>query len=160
MRVDQRLSLRALTILLAVSIPGILPAEAQEPEPQSQLKLSSALTQPVLVELRSVERHSRVERRPSALIPMYGSLVVLQGLDIHSTRRGMSSGKTRESNPLMGSVVENGAAFIAVKAASTAGTIWASEKLWKRHPKKAVLFTVLVNATMAAVVAHNYRVAK
>jgi hypothetical protein len=91
---------------------------------------------------------------------MYGSLVALQALDIHSTRRGMSSGKTREANPVMGSIVENDAAFFAVKAAATAGAIWAAEKMWKKHPKRAVVFAVLLNATMAAVVTHNYRLAK
>ena len=90
-------------------------------------------------------------------MPLYGSLVALQGLDIHSTRRGMSSGKTREANPVMGPVVGNGAAFVAVKAAATAGAIWAAEKLWKKHPKRAVIFAILLNAAMTAVVTHNYR---
>jgi hypothetical protein len=36
--------------------------------------------------------------------------------------------------------------------------IWASEKMWKKNRKAAVIFTALVNAGMAAVVANNYRV--
>ena len=107
-----------------------------------------------------VRPQRETRERPAALLPMYGTLVALQGLDIHSTRRGMSSGKTREANPLMGPVVRNGAAFFAVKAGATAGAIWCAEKLWKKHPKRAVAFTFLLNATMAAVVTHNYRAAK
>jgi len=149
-------SLHVPSICLAVLLSAAAPLSAQD------LSLSSAAFQPPLqIELRPLDTGPRDSReRPPALVPMYGSLVALQGLDIHSTRRGMSSGKTREANPVMGSIVENNAAFFAVKAAATAGAIWAVEKMWKKHPKRAVVFAVLLNATMAAVVTHNYRVAK
>lgn len=98
--------------------------------------------------------------RPSALLPLYGSLIALQGLDIHSTRRGLTSGSGRELNPAMRPVVRNSAAFIATKAAATAGVIWASEKMWKKNRKAALIFTTLVNTAMAAVVANNYRVSR
>ena len=39
----------------------------------------------------------------------------------------------------------------------TGGVIWISERLWKRQPKKALVFTALVNAAMGTVVANNYR---
>ena len=48
-----------------------------------------------------------------------------------------------------------------LKAASTAGIVWASERLWrKEHRKTAVVLTALTNIGLAAVVAHNYRVAR
>jgi len=96
-------------------------------------------------------------RRPSSLIPMYGSLAVLQGLDMHSTMKGISSSQGREANPIMQPVVENGAALLAVKASVTVGVIWASEKMWKKHRKAAVVSVFVVNALMAGVVANNYR---
>ena len=96
-------------------------------------------------------------RRPEALMPLYASLVALQGLDIHSTRRAISSGSGREANPAIRGVVNNSAAFIAVKAGATAGVIWASEKMWKKNRKAAVIFAAVVNVAMAAVVANNYR---
>ena len=149
-------SLHVPSICLAVLLSAAAPLSAQD------LSLSPAAFQPPLqVELRPLAPRVRAsQERPSSLLPMYGSLVALQGLDIHSTRRGMSSGKTREANPVMGSIVENNAAFFAVKAAATAGAIWTAEKLWKKHPKRAVVFVALLNATMAAVVTHNYRLAK
>jgi hypothetical protein len=55
-------------------------------------------------------------------------------------------------------IVKNSAAFVAVKAGATAGVIWASEKLWRKNRKAAVVFAGVVNAAMAAVVANNYRV--
>ena len=155
MRADRFLSRRVSTVLFAVVLLCGAPVHGQDLS-----TLSSAAFQPPLqIDLRPVEtpRQARGHQRPAALMPLYGSLVALQGLDIHSTRRGMSSGKTREANPVMGPVVGNSAAFIAVKAAVTAGAIWTAEKLWKKHPKRAVIFTVLLNATMAAVVTHNYR---
>ena len=63
-------------------------------------------------------------------MPLYGALIALQGLDIHSTRGAIGSGEGREANPAMQPVVKNSAAFIAVKAGATAGVIWAYEKMW------------------------------
>ena len=96
--------------------------------------------------------------RPAALMPLYGSLVALQGLDIHSTRRAVGSGAGQEANPAMEPIVRNSAAFIAVKAGATVGVIWASEKMWKKNRKAAVIFASVVNVAMAAIVANNYRV--
>lgn len=79
-------------------------------------------------------------------------------LDIHSTRRALSTGGAREANPLMRPIVNDSAAFLATKAAATAGVIWASEKLWKKNRRAAVILISLVNTAMAVVVANNYRV--
>ena len=65
-----------------------------------------------------------------------------------------------EANPAMQPVVKNSAAFIAVKAGATAGVIWASEKMWKKNRKAAVVFATVVNVAMAAIVANNYRVSR
>ena len=157
MRLRGFLSARVLSLLLAALLCAV-PASAQEPVGTSGVE---AFQPPLRIELRPADtRRPPESKRPAALLPLYGSLAALQGLDIHSTRRGMASGKTREANPLMGGVVDNGAAFIAVKAAATLGAVWCAEKLWKKHPKRAVAFAVVLNAAMAAVVAHNYRLAK
>jgi hypothetical protein len=104
--------------------------------------------------------HDQMPSRPAALLPLYGSLITLQGLDIHSTRRALDAGAGSESNPAMRPVVKNGAAFLAVKAGATASVIWVSEKVWKKNRKAAVILTAVVNAAMAAVVANNYRVSR
>ena len=157
MRLRGFLSARVLSLLFAVVLCAA-PVAAQEPVGTSGV---DAFQPPLRIELRPAGRlQSRESKRPAALLPLYGSLAALQGLDIHSTRKGMTSGKTRESNPIMGGVVNNGAAFIAVKAAATLGAVWGAEKLWKKHPKRAVAFAVILNAAMAAVVAHNYQLAK
>jgi hypothetical protein len=138
------------------------PATAQEPPDQPTVAFPPTLTIPAFApRVQLVTPAPPVEaKRPAALLPLYVSLAALQGLDIHSTRRGISAGETRESNPLMKPFVQNDAAFIAVKAAATAGTILVTEKLRKTRPKTAVILAAVFNAGMAAVVVHNYRVAR
>jgi hypothetical protein len=99
----------------------------------------------------------RAALRPAPLVPLYASFATLQGLDYASTRRGLANGG-REANPLMRSIVKHPPAFIAVKAAATAGVIVAGEKMWKRNRVGAVLFVAGTTAAMAVVVGRNYAV--
>jgi hypothetical protein len=100
------------------------------------------------------------QKRPSSLIPMYASFAALQGLDYHSTTKALSSGVGQEANPVMGAVVGNKGAFLALKAASTAGVVLVGEKLWKKNRAGAIVFMAIANGVMASVVAHNYSVVK
>lgn len=95
--------------------------------------------------------------RPAALVPLYASLATLNALDVHSTMKGISSGTTREANPMLKPFVSNQAAFIALKAATTVTTILLTESTRKKHPKRAVVLMIVSNAVMAAIVASNYR---
>ena len=97
-----------------------------------------------------------VKRRPAALMPLYVSFASLQALDTHSTRRALARGAT-EANPLMRGIAGNTAGMLAVKAAATAGVVYAGEKIWKRNKAGAVLFMVAANSALALVVQHNYR---
>jgi hypothetical protein len=96
--------------------------------------------------------------RPLALVPMYASFATLQALDYHSTTRALSSGIGREANPVARSIVKNRPAFVAAKAVATVAMVAATERMWKRHPARAVLFMAAANTAMALVVAHNYKV--
>jgi hypothetical protein len=93
--------------------------------------------------------------RPAGLAPMYISFVALQILDIHSTLRAPDFG-AREGNPLVGGLLASPPAFVASKAAMTAGLIYVSERLRRRHPRAAVLMMIGVNSAYAAVVTRNY----
>lgn len=96
------------------------------------------------------------QRRPDSLIPLYVSFGALQALDIHSTWRAIDRGAV-EANPLVQGVVGNQAGLIALKAAGTAGLIYASEKMWKRNRTASVIFMIAANSAMAWVVQNNYR---
>jgi hypothetical protein len=106
----------------------------------------------------TVRENAPPRPRPAALVPMYASFATLQALDYHSTTRAISQGIGREANPLARSVVEHPAGFLALKAGATAGMIWASERMRKKHPGRAVVLMLASNATMAVIVAHNYSI--
>jgi hypothetical protein len=65
-----------------------------------------------------------------------------------------------EGNPLMSGIASNTTAFVAVKAATATGVILLSEKLRKRNRAAALGLMVAVNVATAAIVAHNYRLAR
>jgi hypothetical protein len=95
-------------------------------------------------------------KRPAALPAMYASLGVLQALDIYSTRRAIDGGAT-ELNPAMRSSAKNTGAMLAVKALSTAGSIYFTERAWKKNRKGAIVLMAVVNGVTAAVVANNMK---
>jgi uncharacterized protein DUF5658 len=94
--------------------------------------------------------------RPRILIPLYCLFAGLQIADANSTysavRRGIG-----ESNPLMMGVAESPAGLAAAKLATTATTIAATELLWRRNRKAAVITAIALNVAYGAIVAHNYR---
>src|SRR5688500_13401462 len=61
--------------------------------------------------------------RPGAVKALYGTLGILQALDVYSTQRALGRGGS-EINPLMKKTAGNQAAMIAAKALSTAGAIY------------------------------------
>jgi len=56
----------------------------------------------------------------------------------------------------MAPIAGNRAAFLALKAGSVAGVVWAGEKLWRKNRVGAIVFMAAMDSAMAAVVAHNY----
>jgi uncharacterized protein DUF5658 len=95
-------------------------------------------------------------KRPSLLIPMYVAFGALQAADAHSSYRAFGQG-LREVNPVMGSVVRSPGRLAAVKVATTACTVLASEMLWRRHPRAAVIAMAVLTSGYGFVVSHNYR---
>ena len=97
--------------------------------------------------------------RPGALIPMYASLGVLQGLDIYMTVSAVERGAV-EANPVMKRLAGSEVASLVVKGATTAACIYFTERAWKHNRKGAVILMAAINVATAAVVAHNTRVAR
>ena len=98
-------------------------------------------------------------KRPAALPAMYAGFGALQALDIYSTRRAIAGGAA-EMNPLLAPGARNTAAMAAVKAASTAASIYFVERAWKRNRKGAVVLMGVLNGVTAAVVARNLQNAR
>jgi hypothetical protein len=101
----------------------------------------------------------RQEGRPAALPVMYATLGALHALDVYSTRQALAAG-AREANPLMEKAFGNADAMTAVKALSMAGTIYFTERAWKKNRKGAVVMMALINGATAAIAANNLRNAK
>ncbi len=97
---------------------------------------------------------SQRPKRPAMLPVLYGTYAGLQVMDMVSTRRAIAAG-AHEANPLM----KKGGlgTTLAIKAASTAGTFYISERMWKKHRVGAIVLMAVVNGLSTAVVAHNNR---
>jgi hypothetical protein len=96
----------------------------------------------------------------SVMMPsLYASTAMLQALDIHSTLKGLERGAV-EGNPMMSGVASNKMAFIAIKSGMAVGTIFAAKQMAKHNKVAAVLTLIGVNSLYAAVVSHNYQVAR
>lgn len=98
-------------------------------------------------------------RRPRAMVPLYVSYAALQALDVHSTARAIDRGAV-EANPVMRGMDGNRPGMLALKAAGTAGVIYAGEKLWRKNKTAAVVLMVAANSAVAFVVQRNYRIAR
>jgi hypothetical protein len=101
----------------------------------------------------------RQVRRPGTLVGLYSSLAVLNALDVYSTMRAVENG-AREVNPLVAPTAGSPGVSLAIKAGTTATTIYFAEKLWKRNRAAAIVTMVAVNAGTAAIVARNLRNAR
>lgn len=102
-----------------------------------------------------VQLHAPVPvSRPAMLMPLYIGQVALQTYDGYSTIAGIQQGGS-EANPFVGGLASRPAAFWAVKAASTATTIWLTERMWRDHPKRAVVLMIVADGMMAALAARN-----
>lgn len=95
-------------------------------------------------------------KRPMALPALYVTLGVVQGADLYTTSKALQGG-AREANPIMG-LMNTPAKAIALKAVTTAGIIYLTEKLWKENRVAAVVLLAAVNGFTASVAVHNSRV--
>jgi hypothetical protein len=93
--------------------------------------------------------------RPAILPALYVSFAALQALDAHSTLAAVGAGRN-EANPALKGIVDQPGAFLAVKVAATAGTLYLTERLWKKHRGAAVALMLVANGTYALIVANNY----
>jgi len=97
------------------------------------------------------------EDKPT-LVPLYVSFATLQALDLVSTNQVLKSGGS-EANPLVAGAWHVPGSVVAMKAATTAGLIIATEHLRKQNPKVALIVMVAANSAMAMIVAHNFAIA-
>jgi hypothetical protein len=157
----------AIAISLVVgSSAGAGSADSGVPPPGLLRTAAISFDAPVLVPPRAEESawpaaltprvSSSGLRRPAALPVMYGAFAALQVADVYSTTRGIAAGRT-ELNPAMRPLAGSAGTMLAVKALSSAASLYFVEKAWKKKPKAAVVLMGAVNGVLAAAVATNLR---
>lgn len=139
-----------LRVLEGAVKPAVLATAAHTAAPASSGPVRPALTAAWMTDGQA---------RPKALAPMYATLGVLQALDVYSTRRALAGGGA-EANPVMRDAAQSSAGMMAVKALSTAGSIYFAERAWKKNRKGAMILMAAINGVTAAVVANNLRNAR
>jgi hypothetical protein len=136
-------------VVLTISIPAAAAEEEPGPQVATVVKLA-----PLAAPSAGV-----VMKRPPILPVLYATYGVMQAWDIYSTTAALKAG-ARETNPIAAPVARNPASLIALKAVSTAGTIYFTERLWKNNRTAAVIVLAAINGATAAISLHNTRNAR
>jgi hypothetical protein len=136
-------------------VPPPPPAAVALPLPESAIE-HAAESLPGVAEVGPPVWFPTPPRRPSLLVPLYLSFAALQVADVASTGRALDAGG-QEANPLVSGFADSSAKMLVVKAGATAGTIYLTERLWKKNRPAAVVLMVALNGAYGAIVAHNYR---
>lgn len=145
----------ASALLIVVAVAGA-PLSAQEIERPTPSNAAAVAPAPTLPPRLTPDNGRSRERRPGALVPLYVSFSTLQVLDTHSTWRALDRGGV-EANPIMRGIVRNRIGLLGLKAAGTAGIIYATEQMWKRNKPASIIFMIAANSAMGWVVQNNYR---
>jgi hypothetical protein len=153
---------KIVATILTLVCAGLMPASAagQEPVAPDVLQLPAAsnlhvrMTAPPEANWWPVVPVSRPPRGP-VLLSLYAAQVGLQAYDGYSTTQGLSNGAT-ESNDLLRGLAHNRAALWSVKAGAAFVSVYAAEKLWRRHRRgQAIAVMIVSNGVMAAVAMNN-----
>lgn len=132
----------AIVAFVGLSFSGVAVAAAAEKE-----------------ELRPMADYAPTVERPAILPALYATLGVMQAWDIYSTKAAMQAG-AREANPTAAPFTGNAGSMLGLKVATTAGTIFFAERMWKKNKVGAVIMLAAINGATAAVSMRNMRNAK
>lgn len=113
----------------------------------------------IRVEWPAAEAAHRTPKRPPLLSALYVSYAGAQVLDLYTTSASLRQGG-REVNPVVAPLSADLVAVSVLKAATTAGTIYFVDRLWRRHRVAAVILMAGLNGAVGGVAAHNARVAR
>jgi hypothetical protein len=148
--------LRSALISVVLVALGTVPARAADakteagPAPLASAVEHAAKEMTPALPAWAVDRPA--DRRPAMLSVLYGSYAGLQALDVVSTKRALAASAV-ETNPLLKS--GGNARMLAIKAAAGAGTIFFTERAWKKNRVGAIVLMAALNGATAAIVARN-----
>jgi hypothetical protein len=145
----------ALFLVFTAAVARAAENEAATPRVFAENAASSAFDN--VIQLPHIPITEARVRRPAMLPALYAGFVGLQILDARTTTGALNRG-AYESNALLGQ--NNQARIWAVRAASTASTIYFVERMWKKNRVGAVLLMAGINGGYTAIAAHNLRQAR
>jgi hypothetical protein len=113
----------------------------------------------IVVPMAPVSSFAPKVERPAILPALYATLGAMQAWDVYSTRAAIKAGAV-EANASAAPFAGNAGSLLGLKAATTAGTIYLAERMWKKNKVGAVVMLVAINGATAAVSINNMRNAK
>lgn len=100
-------------------------------------------------------RIARSVNRPASLRALSVAYQTLNALDWLTTAQALKKTGYKEMNPILAPVASNSAALLVTKSAIAAVTVYAAERLGRRHRKVAIAAMVAANLVSGFAVAHN-----
>ena len=144
---------------MPVSFVALLVAVSCTPHASLTSPCGPLLHERIRVEsVAQASTHSALER-PVLLSALYVTYAGVQALDVYTTAQSLRAGG-REANPLLAPLSGDLVVVSAVKAASTVGTIYFVNRLWRRHRVTAVILMAGLNGAVGAAASYNARVAR
>lgn len=137
----------ALVAGLALAGSGVAAAAEKE-----ELRLTQVGS--LIVPMAPPAEHAPQVERPAMLPALYASLGAMQAWDIYTTRAAVNAG-AREGNVAAKPFAGHAGAMLGLKAATTAGTIYFAERMWKKNKVGAIVMLAAVNGATAAVALRN-----
>jgi hypothetical protein len=146
------------------SVVGEAPERAPEDMPEPNVELEPLLPSTPRVDFSALPSPDRLSRaqpptfasaRPRSLAPLYGTFAALQAADAITTIKALQNPQRREANPLIRPFARSVPAMLVLKGASTAVTVVAVEKLWRKNRVAAVATMVSINVGYAILVSRN-----
>ena len=144
------------SMMVAMLFGCVVPAHAQPAVAEPLIAQQLPTTFDVTTQPLALWMTDQPVRRPAGLTTLYATYGALQAFDVYLTRRALDVG-AHEANPIMVGPAGNSGVMLAVKALSTVGSIYFTERTWKKNRKGAVILMVALNAVSTAVVIHNAR---
>jgi hypothetical protein len=143
----------ALVTLVALSFSSAAFAAEKETKLEREQRLDAAQR------LTPLSVYVPNAKRPAALPALYATLGAMQAFDVYSTSAALKAG-AKEANPMAAPFAGNAGSMLGLKAATTAGTIFFAERMWKTNKVGAIVMMIAINGATAAVSMHNMRNAK
>ena len=144
----------AIAALVGLSLTVAGTAHAAEKE---EMTLTNAGG--VLVPMAPMSVYAPTSERPAILPALYAALGAVQVWDVYSTRAALAAG-AREANATAAPFTKSSGPMLGLKAATTAGTIFFAERMWKKNKVGAIVMLIAVNGATAAVSMQNMRNAR